>query len=74
MTFNVTGLKSDSKNSNEGYVKIAIDTLVDDEYIGLYTEKTYENKAKVEYDGNSSTEATATKTIKNTTLRRIQNI
>ena len=70
LTFNVTGLKSDSKNSNEGYVKIAIDTLVDDEYIGLYTEKTYENKAKVEYDGNSSTEATATKTIKNTTLKK----
>lgn len=70
LTFNVTGLKSDSKNSNEGYVKIAIDTLVDDEYIGLYTEKTYENKAKVEYDGNSSTEATANKTIKNTTLKK----
>lgn len=70
LTFNVIGLKSDSKNSNEGYVKIAIDTLVDDEYIGLYTEKTYENKAKVEYDGNSSTEATANKTIKNTTLKK----
>lgn len=70
LIFNVTGLKSDSKNSNEGYVKIAIDTLVDDEYIGLYTEKTYENKAKVEYDGNSSPEAAATKTIKNTTLKK----
>lgn len=70
LTFNVTGLKSDSKNSNEGYVKIAIDTLVDDEYIGLYTEKTYENKAKVEYDGNTSPEAAATKTIKNTTLKK----
>ena len=70
LTFKVTGLKSDSKNSNEGYVKIAIDTLVDDEYIGLYTEKTYENKAKVEYDGNTSPEAAATKTIKNTTLKK----
>lgn len=69
LTFNVTGLKSDSKNSNEGYVKIAIDTLVDDEYIGLYTKKEYNNTAKVEY-GKSSTEATATKTIKNTTLKK----
>ena len=70
MTFNVTGLKSDSKNSNEGYVKIAIDTLVDDEYIGLYTEKTYENKAQVKYNNYTSPEATATKTIKNTTLKK----
>lgn len=70
LTFNVTGLKSDSKNSNEGYVKIAIDTLIDDDYIDLYKKITYENKAKVEYDGNSSTEATATKTIKNTTLKK----
>lgn len=70
LTFNVTGLKSDSKNSNEGYVKIAIDTLVDDEYIGLYTEKTYENKAQVKYNNYTSPEATATKTIKNTTLKK----
>ena len=70
LTFNVTGLKSDSKNSNEGYVKIAIDTLVDDEYIGLYTEKDYENKAKVEYNHNTSAEVTATKTIKNTSLTK----
>lgn len=69
LTFKVTGLEADSKNSNEGYVKIAVDTLVDDDYIDCYREMTYENKAKVDYKGGSE-EASAQTTIKNTSLTK----
>ena len=69
LTFKVTGLEADSKNSNEGYVKIAVDTLVEDDYIDCYREMTYENKAKVDYEGGSG-EASAQTTIKNTSLTK----